>query len=120
RGANVEYARAVATDGNVFLVVWVDNRNVGATGLDVLGMRIAKDGTELDARPFTLCHAAGDQIQPAAAALSGGDFLVVWADGRDGLPTEIWGARVPASGVPRDPDGFFVALATNTGEYPVM
>jgi hypothetical protein len=108
RGANAEYSRSLASDGNIFLVVWSDDRNVGSTGLDVLGLRVAADGRPIDAQPFYVCQAPGDQTHPTAAAAPGsGEFLVVWEDANQ-PPTELRGTRVPATGAPLDGDGFLI------------
>jgi hypothetical protein len=112
RGINLEYSRSIATDGKVFLIVWSDDRNVSTTGADVLGIRLGAGGEPLDAQPFYICRAPGDQLEPAVAAAPGGDFLVAWSDNRSGASNiygtfnDLYGARVPASGPPRDPDGF--------------
>ena len=113
RGANYQRTRAVASNGQVFLVVWEDNRNAETSGVDLYAMRFGLDGLPLDAAPFLLTPAPasstvgapGDQLLPAAAGLANGDFLVVWADGRNialNLPGafDIWGAHVPQKGAP--------------------
>ena len=109
---NFERTRTVATDGNIYLFVWEDDRNSATTGLDVFGLRVQRDGTPIDAAPFLVSSASGmpslgatgDQFSPAVAATGGGDFLVVWADTRNlgvGLSgLDLYGARVPASGAP--------------------
>ena len=112
RGRNYELTRAGATDGSVFLVVWEDDRNIATTGLDIYGLRFGSDGTPLDAAPFPVCKAAGDQFLPSVGAAPGGSgFLVAWSDARDPNvmnPVDIYAARVPAQGVPPDGDGFAV------------
>ncbi len=117
RDANYERARSIASNGSVFLVVWEDDRNLSQTGLDVYGLRVGADGKPIDAAPFLVSAqpgmpavgATGNQMAPVAAGLTGGDFLVVWADDRNlgtgasagmepGL--DLYGAHVPASGAP--------------------
>jgi hypothetical protein len=55
---------------------------------------------------------SGDQIDPAVAR-GDGDWLVVWADGRDGAPG-VYGARVDETGLVLDPDG--IAITTGSGD----
>src|SRR5262249_40273904 len=112
-GANLQRGHSVATDGKIFLVVWEDGRDLATTGLDVYAQRVGLDGPPIDAAPFLVSTdldanmqpvaAAGDQFQPVAAAAVGGDFLVVWTDGRTLLSNNqgeanIWAARVGAQG----------------------
>jgi hypothetical protein len=104
RGRNLEYMRSLATDGDVFLAVWADDRD-GLSGLDVLGLRLDRTGAPLDPQPFVICQADRHQFLPVAAAAPGGEFLVVWTDDRASA-TELYGARVHASGAPLDGSPF--------------
>jgi len=105
KSANSKYHPAVAANGTNFLVVW---EGYDPSGNDILGARLGSDGLVLDTNGFVICHAANAQINPAAAALSGGS-LVVWQDYR-GSPSNdfeaaIYGARVLGDGSVADPGG---------------
>lgn len=103
-----------ASNGDVRLVVWVDDRAAGTTGLDVWAMRVRiSDGELLDPHGIPVTIAIGDQRKPAVAT-DGDDFLVVWEDLGDPFFPDVYGARVRAGdGSVLDPDG--VPL---TAEWP--
>jgi hypothetical protein len=122
-GANYEVSRSVASDGNVFLLVWEDDRNAVSSGVDILGLRVDLDGTPIDTAPFVICNAPGDQFQPTVAAYLGGDFLVVWADGRalaSGGDVDLYATRVGATGGPLDGNGFVVNQGPNAQLWPTV
>lgn len=103
-----------ASNGNTLLLVWEDDRNFASSGVDVYGMRFGLDGKPLDAAPFAICKYVGDQITPGVGAIAGGDFYVVWSDGRDlagGIARTAYGNRVGADGTIKDGDG--VRLSAN-------
>jgi MYXO-CTERM domain-containing protein len=101
-GENTELSPALATDGRVFLLVWVDTR----PGSGVYGLRFDANGKPLDGAALRI---GINGVQPALAALPDGDFLVAWADG-----TSIWGRRVPSSGAPRDANPFLISTSSFT------
>jgi hypothetical protein len=115
RGRTYQFERSVASNGSEFLIVWEDDRNSSVSGLDIYGMRVNSSGAKIDAAPFVICDAPGDQFLPAAAAAKGGDFLVAWSDARPGASptgaTSIWAGRVDAGGTRKDGNG--VSLRTN-------
>ncbi|XXF77170.1 hypothetical protein P2318_29570 [Myxococcaceae bacterium GXIMD 01537] len=97
----------VAWTGSRFLVVWDEERS---EGLDILGARVELDGTLLDATPFVISGASGDQRTPDVARA--GDLMwVVWEDSRRG-ERDIFGARVREATVL---DGEGLALSTAAG-----
>jgi hypothetical protein len=109
-----QFARSVASNGQLFLVVWEEHGTLAANGTDVYGMRVGLDGTPIDPMPFPIGAAPGNQFLPAAAAFTGGEFLVAWADGR-AVPTgdvDVWAARVPQVGAPSP--SFLVSHAANS------
>ena len=90
-----QYSPGVAFNGTHFLVVWSDERNLGVTGVDIYGTRVGTAGAVLDSPNLAISQAPGDAVFPAVAS-AGGDFLVVWEDGRNSATTgdDIYGARV--------------------------
>ena len=123
RAANYQTAPAVAGNGSNYLVVWSENRNAATTGLDIYGARLDATGQVLDAAGIALCRAPGDQTAPAVAA-NGKDYLVVWADARNGsvaLPNlDIYGARINAEGQVQDLDGLAIGAAPYEQNYPAV
>jgi hypothetical protein len=109
-GANTETAPAVAFNGSLYLVAWQDDRNATTNDLDIYAARITPGGTLLDPGGIPVCRATNTQYQPQVAAV-GSNFLVVWADLRNGLDFNIYGARVTGAGTVADPNGFPISTA---------
>jgi hypothetical protein len=81
---------AVAWNGQVYLVVWYE-------GSTLWGMRVAADGTVLDAGGFVIGQRTNSLYWPAVAS-DGSDFLVV-----DVAGGHVLGARVGGDGSVLDP-----------------
>jgi hypothetical protein len=115
-----QYSAAVAFNGTHFLVVWSDERNLGVTGVDIYGTRVGTAGAVLDSPNLAISQAPGDAVFPAVGS-AGGDFLVVWEDGRNSATTgdDIYGARV-INGVVSDPSGLAIAVAPNYQAVPAV
>lgn len=101
---------AIAND-RALLVAVDDTVSGGTTDLD--GRILMADGTFLGPA-FLLSSAPEEQLAPAAA-WNGAEFVVAWEDKRDAViyfddRTDVYGARVTASGQVLDPNG--VALVT--------
>ncbi len=80
----------VASDGTNFLVVW---ESFSSSDSVVLGLRLAADGTVLDADPLTL----GRGRHPAVA-FGGGEYLVAWPAPLPDAGTFIAAQRVSPAG----------------------
>ncbi len=80
---NSQQNHAVARGGDQCLVVWADNRGQSAgggtnqSGSDIFGVRLDADGNPVDAVPFAIYAAAGEQRHPIVA-WNGQDWLVVF------------------------------------------
>jgi hypothetical protein len=110
RSAGREARPAVAFDGTRWLVAFEDARASGhATG--IFGLRLAADGTPLDAAPFAIADGTNAELRPAAAGCAGG-FFVAWEDYRSGS-ADVFVARVPGEGAASSPPAHAVA----TGAY---
>jgi hypothetical protein len=105
---------AVAWNGRTFLVVWMQERP--GTGWDVMGARVASDGTVLDPNGILISAADKDQSRPVVA-WTGTHYLVVWMDGRRD-ESDIYGARVDADGNVLDPAGLPIAAAAGEQAHP--
>ncbi|MHB8879804.1 MAG: hypothetical protein ACYC8T_39450, partial [Myxococcaceae bacterium] len=108
---------ALACDGADYLVVWQDQRT--GTSKDIYGARVSAAGAVQDAQGIAIATAAIDRSLPEsfppAVAWDGTNYLVVWADERNGTTgNDIYGARLSAAGVVQDASG--IAISTAAGE----
>ncbi|MBI3183755.1 MAG: hypothetical protein HYZ28_16585 [Myxococcales bacterium] len=100
-GPNAQALPAVASDGTGYLVVWADSRN-GATGFDVYGTRVDATGAVLDNNGILINNNSAEQWEPSVA-FSGGVYLVVWRDARNGGGNyDVYGCRVSPAGTVLD------------------
>ncbi len=116
---NRQVTPAVAAGGDVYLVVWSDNRN---GNFDIYGTRVrAVDGQVLDTVALPISVKSLDQKAPAVA-FDGSNFLVVWENHNTSFNVAIQGARVRASdGVVLDPSGrVFSSLASAARRTPAV
>ncbi|MCX7837069.1 MAG: T9SS type A sorting domain-containing protein [candidate division WOR-3 bacterium] len=96
----------VAFDGVNYFVVWEDYRNGKG---DIYGTRVSPDGRILDPEGIIISNAEDYQTSPAVA-FDGTNYLVVWADWRNG-EGDIYGARVTPEGIVLDPNGISISTA---------
>lgn len=102
----------VASDGTNWLVVWRE-------GTNVLGTRVARNGTLMDATPFVVASDVYDSTD-VAVSWDGAQYVVVFARGMflRGLQTRIMAARVLSNGAVQSPE---IALSdTNAHEAAVI
>ncbi len=118
---------AVAAGGGVFLIAWQDGWNGVGGDSNILAVRVkapsgdapeAAVGNILDAEPIRVCAASGVQEVPRVA-FSGGVFLLVWHDFRNGRDADIYGARVTPDGRVLDPDGVPIAARPHNQNFPI-
>ena len=118
--ANAQYHASVAWGGSEYLAVWADYRNAASTGSDVFGARLGAAGNVLDAAGIAISTAANVQYYPAVA-WGGSGYLVVWMDHRNGIAwaeSDVYGARVSASGSLLDAAGFPISTAAGGQWFP--
>lgn len=101
--ANQQSTPALASDGTSFLAVWQDFRDGGA---DVFAIRVALTGAFLDAAPFVVSAAPGNESVPAVA-FDGTNYVVAWSDQRTSV-AQVYVARVSPTGAVFDPTGLAV------------
>src|SRR5258706_5009620 len=96
----------VAADGSGnFVIAWQDTSKG-----DILARRYSSAGVPLDS-PFVVNqHTTGNQVNPAVARSSAGDFAVFWFDGDNYY--EIHGQRYASAGAPQ---GGEFPLSTHSG-----
>jgi hypothetical protein len=110
---------AVAWNGTNYLVAWADQRTDYPDG-DIYGGRVSATAPSvtavLDGSGFAISAATEAQSHPSVAA-GGSTWLVAWHDWRTGVfgnLTDIYAARVGASGAVVDASG--IAVSTASGE----
>jgi len=101
---------ALASNGDGFLAVWIDNRTRAP---ELWAARLDRDGNVLDSRGILI--AAHTPVEPLAI-WTGTSYLVVWNRRQD---PALWGARISRDGVLVDgprvlaPSGRPRSMATN-------
>lgn len=107
----------IAFDGTNHLVTW--SAYSSARSEEVYGIRVARDGSAVDAAAFPIASELGGQYF-ARVAFGGGTYLVVWFDGRHSGESAVYGARVDPSGVVADLTGIpIVRLPGASGDIAV-
>ncbi len=115
--ASNQWVPALAFDGENSLVVWTDERNSGSG--DIYGARVTPAGAVLDPAGKVISTATNSQSHPALASDSE-NYLVVWEDGRNGVDSDIYGARVTPAGVVLDTAGVAISTATSDQSHPAI
>ncbi|HTN52066.1 MAG TPA: hypothetical protein VML50_06655, partial [Anaeromyxobacter sp.] len=110
------FTPAVAFDGAHHVVVWEER---DAAGSDVLGTRVAPDGTIADAIFLPVAAGPGAQLAPAVAAGPGG-ALVAFEDTGADLSGDVAAARVGPDGMVLDPTPFLVSRSANRELRPAV
>jgi hypothetical protein len=119
--ARAQVNPAVAYDGQgTYLVVWQQGRFYHETqSADIVAVRADFRGRVLDRQPIIVCNVGASQERPQVA-FSGGAFLVVWHDLRNGRDWDVYAARVSPAGKVREPNGFLVAGGAQNQASPVL
>ncbi len=118
--AGNQQSPSAAWNGSDYLVAWSDGRAGSATDIyagmvDGTGVLVGDASTGIP-----ISTAVNNQSAPATAA-DGSGFVVVWADGRAGAgDTDVYGARLSASGSLQDPAGFAVAASATAETAPAI
>ncbi len=103
---NQGYPR-VAWNGQNWLVVWLTEHEDNRYAYDLLGARIAPDGTRLDPTPIVIAANASAQIFPQNLIVDGaGNSVVVWDAFSPGSSVRsVYVARITPAGTVLDPGG---------------
>lgn len=116
-GNNQQTSPATVRVGSQLGIVWSDSRST--SGNDIAMVRFSANGTPTDTTTARIVsNAANSQFSPAGAAL-GTNYFFVWADSRNGIDKDIFGARFnPTTGAAVDASGFAVSVATGDQLVP--
>ena len=90
-GEDREQTPALGRSGQTLGLFWRDSRSYGP---NIYGVRFAASGTQLDPAASAVSAATGAQSLPSASTDLGSAALVVWSDMRNGVDSDIYGARV--------------------------
>jgi probable HAF family extracellular repeat protein len=95
----------VAWNGQHWLVTWITRQITNPNLQDVVAVRVAPDGTILDASPIVLSASATSSDAPTYLSVSsdGTNWAVVW--GKGSYESDILGARIAADGTVIDAGG---------------
>jgi hypothetical protein len=110
-----QYSPKIVFGGNNYFVIWQDYRN--GVDNDIYGTRVSTTGTVLDPSGIPISTAAYDQWNPQTV-FDGTNYFVLWEDGRNGIDSDIYSARVNTTGIVLDPSGIPISNATNWQNYP--
>ena len=99
----------IAVSNDTALFIWRNNSLANANNY-IAARRMLSNGSFVDPGPFLVNEAAGRQLDPVGA-WNGNEFVTAWEDQRNQewffvARTDVYGARVPASGAVTDPDGY--------------
>lgn len=103
---NRESTVDVGVSATTHAVAWTDSRSFGT---DIELSRF-KSTTKLDTTAHVISNGAASQNAPHVSQAATGNYLVVWADSRNGIDRDIFASRVDINGVALDAAG----LAINT------
>ncbi len=97
----------IATDGEIFLVVWQDFRN--GKDYDIYAARITPEGEVLDPKGIMVAAGRNNQCSPSVS-FDGKNFVILWMDNRDIEQSySVRAARVSGKGVVLEPNGVLIA-----------
>jgi hypothetical protein len=108
---------SVASNNDIFLVTWEDERNADQSGVDIYGTRVKGDGTVLNPAGIVISDAVDLQEVPKIASVDE-NFFVVWSDHRTGTNNDIYGTFVTSAGNLSHADGLAICTQTSWQGYP--
>jgi hypothetical protein len=114
----------ICFSGGVFLVAWQEGWNGVGGDAQIRGAIVkcsmvdAKFSYKIE-KLINICSASDHQEIPQVF-YSGGLFLVVWHDFRNGKDSDIYGARVTLKGDVLDQNGIPIAVRAHNQNFPVI
>lgn len=118
-GINHETNPAVSFDTTNYIVTFT---NEAEQNVDIMGVRISKDGVIIDTSAILISTGIYFYNQRAPAlSFDGQNYLAVWEDERNGnVNCDIFGARITCSGSVLDSAGIPISVATNDQKNPAV
>jgi hypothetical protein len=108
---------AIASNGDIFVVVWEDERNIEQTGMDIYGTRVKGDGAIMDPAGFVISEEIDLQEVPKVASADD-NFFVLWSDHRTGTNNDIYGTFVTSGGSISHAEGLAICTQASWQGYP--
>jgi hypothetical protein len=103
-GFSYKFRPAIAVDaGGNFMVAWVDSRKGNYENCDIYAQRYSSSGIAqgINFQVNEISSSVDNQSGPSVSLDSGGNFLVVWHDYRNGDP-DIYAQRYSSNGAKQD------------------
>lgn len=113
--ANAQEVRAVASDGQGYLVVWTDARDLASQGRSLYGARVSADGTALDPEAIPITP---EVVDVADVAFDGENYLVMFARRFDESDNPLYGVRVSPQGQVLDTSAIALGLCSRNAHTP--
>src|SRR5439155_14538619 len=117
---STQVSPAIASNGTDYFVAWQDDRNLATSGYDIYGLHVDGAGNVPagQANGVALVTAAGTQSTPALAwASASAQYLLAWADRRNGSTFAVYGHAYSGSGSAAGAESP-ISLANAVGEAP--
>ena len=108
---------SVDANGDIFLVVWEDQRNAAQTSTDIYGARVKGDGIIMDPEGINISDEINLQEVPKVSSVDE-NFFVVWSDNRTGTSNDIYGTFVSSVANVSHPDGLAICTQTSWQGFP--
>ncbi|MBM4041117.1 MAG: hypothetical protein FJ290_21665 [Planctomycetes bacterium] len=109
---------AVGFGSNLFLVAWQEGWQGKGGRSRIYVARVRLDGEPLDPKGIELAPCETGVQEYPRVAFSGGVFLVVWQDMRNGKDCDVLAARVSPEGKVLDPQPIAIAAGPRTQAMP--
>jgi hypothetical protein len=117
--ADTQELPAVTFDGEKYLLVWQDKRNIVTSGYDIYGAFVAPDGDVFPNAGLVLAtRKPANQEQQPSLAYDGTNYLAVWRDQRFGGDVDIYGGRLSGAGDLLDSTGIAICAAAGEQSAP--
>jgi len=108
---------SVTSDGTDYFVVWEDRR---AQVRSIIGTRVDASANVLDPNGIVISGNPSMMEWQPSVAYNGTDYLVVWADDRNGTYPDIYGARVNHNGIVLDTINIPISLTGGMKQMPCV
>jgi hypothetical protein len=116
-GGKTAFYPAITGDGGGGAVIaWYDSRSVN--GYEIYAQQAKTNGTvNWQANGITVCDVVGQAVEPSILNAGGGDFIIAWWDGRDGVPGayDVYAQKIQAGVAAWAANG--VAVTTSANYY---
>lgn len=119
-GAGLQGTPAVAFGQGAYLAAWREGWHGKGGRARIYAARLSPEGKVLDPKGIEVAPAAAGVQDSPRVAFSGGVFLVVWQDFRNGKDYDVLGARVSPEGKVMDREPLAIAAGPHNQALPDM